>query len=175
MGRANVPVFQVNDGVAFGVHGDVITSVYNAPARLQRSRWLYDRADLAVRGDPGDGFLVFMVILPTSSPPDAETRAENAARMRSLAGHFRRFVTVAIGDTFQATVVRTAMRAISVLQGRSRIHRVFDDVEGGLTCLLEARRERTPLRAEIDAMLRDMYRALGAGESLQGAHGPMPR
>ena len=175
MGRANVPVPQISDGVAFGVHGDVIASVYNAPARLQRSRWLYDRADLAVRGDPGDGFLVFMVILPASTPPDAETRAENAARMRSLAVHFRRFVTVAIGDTFQATVVRTAMRAISILQGRSRIHRVFDDVDAGLSCLLEARSASTPSRSEIDALLRDMYRGLGADERRQGAHGAMPR
>jgi hypothetical protein len=41
------PAFEivVSDGIVFAHAGDTVLIVYAAPARLQRTRWLFDRLD----------------------------------------------------------------------------------------------------------------------------------
>jgi hypothetical protein len=102
-----------------------------------------------------------MVVLPTSDPPDGPTRAENALRLRRLGPSLRRVVTVPIGNAFRVSVVRTVMRAISAIQGRSGVQVVATTVEEGIPRLLELARAKTPTREEIEADLNAMYQALG--------------
>ena len=154
------PAVKTNDGVAFLARGDAITVVYSSPARLHRSRWLYDLADRAAAQNPG-GIVGLMVILPTADAPDAPTRAENSTRMRKLAPAMRRFVTVAIGDDFRVSVVRTVMRALSVLQGKTKVHFVANTAEEGIKRLLEAASASTPGPVQLMQDLQALYRAVG--------------
>ena len=103
----------VNDGVAVAVHGDLVLIVYQAPARLHRSRWLFDLLDEAAAAANPYGIKGLMVILSTADPPDAATRAENVTRLRRLGSGLRVLVTVPIGDVFWVSVVRTVMRKLN--------------------------------------------------------------
>ena len=154
------PEVKTYDGVAFIARGDAVIVVYKAPAKLHRSRWLFDLADRAVAQNP-DGIVGLMVILPTADPPDAPTRAENSVRMRKLAPGLRRFVTVAIGDDFRMAVVRTVIRAISVLQGKSKVHQIVDSAEQGIKRMLEAAGPNTPGPVQLMLDLKAAYQALG--------------
>jgi hypothetical protein len=99
--------------------------------------------------------------LPTADPPDGPTRAENSLRMKKLAPSLRRFVTVAIGDDFRVSVVRTVMRAISVLQGKAKVHLVANTVEEGIRRMLEAGGPTTPGPVQLTQDVQARYRALG--------------
>jgi hypothetical protein len=151
---------QTNDGVALVVRGDTVSIVYQEPARLHRSRWLYDRIDEAVASN-SEGVMAFLVILPTSHPPDGPTRAENTARLRKLGPALRRLVTVPIGDALWINVVRTIMRGMAIIQGNLRVQVVADSLDEGIQALLDAAGPRTPTRAQIEDDLRAMYKALG--------------
>ena len=154
-----VPV-QTNDGVAFATRGDVVYVVYNAAARLHRSRWLFDLTDAVVARSP-EGIIVFMIILPSSTPPDAATRRENVVRMRKFGTALRRCVTVPVGDDLHAAIVRTVMRALGVIQGSGRVQRVENSIARGVNSVLEAAGPRTPTAEELETDLRTMYNALG--------------
>src|SRR5687768_13251249 len=154
------PEVKTFDGVGFINRGDTIVVVYRAPARLHRSRWLYFLADKAAKENP-DGIVALMVILPTADPPDAPTRAENTTRMRKLSPSLRRFVTVALGDDLRVTVVRTVMRALAVLQGKSKVHFVSDTLEDGVALLREAAGPKTPVATQLLQDVEALYQALG--------------
>src|SRR4051812_34653511 len=87
------------DGVAAVARGDVVLIVYQAAGRVHRTRWLFDELDRAAAGSPG-GIRGYMVILSTADPPDAATRAENAARLKKLGAALFLLVTVPVGDVF---------------------------------------------------------------------------
>jgi hypothetical protein len=165
------PEVKTFDGVGFLSRGDAAVVVYRAPARLHRSRWLYYLADRAARDSP-DGIVVLMVILPTADPPDGPTRGENTTRMRKLAPSLRRFVTVAIGDDLRLSVVRTVMRALAVLQGKSKVHFIENTLEDGVSRLLEAAGPKTPGAAELMQDVEALYEALGCGSD--GEDRPTP-
>jgi hypothetical protein len=148
------------DGVGVAGRGDVLLIVYERDARLHRTRWLFDRADEVAAALPG-GMLVYMVVLPTAAPPDAPTRAENVKRLQKIGGALRRLVTTPVGDAFRVSVVRTVMRALSILQGQSRVQFVTSTVDDGLTRLLDAAGPRTPPRSQLVVDLHAVHRALG--------------
>lgn len=139
--------------------------VYEKPARLHRTRWLFDQVDEFVQRSSGD-HIALLIVLPSADPPDGPTRAENKARLRKLGRSLRRIVTVPIGDAFRMTVVRTIMRAIALLQGQARVHFVEDSMEHGVGRLLEAASSATPPAHVIEEDLQAMYEALGARISL---------
>jgi hypothetical protein len=157
------PEVKTIDGVGFLTRGDAIVVVYRAPARLHRSRWLYYLADRAAKENP-EGIVALMVILPTADPPDGPTRAENTTRMRKLAPSLRRFVTVAIGDDLRLSVVRTVMRALAVLQGKSKVHFIENTLEDGVARVREAAGPRTPGAAELMRDVQALYQALDVGD-----------
>src|ERR1700712_1896649 len=109
----------VSDGIAFAHAGDTALIVYASPARLLRTRWLFDRLDeMTARVAPINSLLI---VLPSADVPDADTRAENTLRMGRLRGRLRRVITVVIGDSMRVNLVRTIMRAMFLLQGQSRV------------------------------------------------------
>jgi hypothetical protein len=158
-------MLQVYDGVATFTRGDLVSVVYERAARLPRTRWLFDRIDEFAEGSPGDK-MTFLIILPNADPPDRMTRAENNARLRKLGPSLRRIVTVPIGDAFRMTIVRSVMRAMTLLQGQARTNVVADSVPEGIARLLEARTGATPTARLIEGDLQTMYRALGPSISL---------
>jgi len=155
---------QVNDGVAMVVRGDLVLVVYQAPARLHRTKWLFDVLDKAAAANP-DGIRGLMVVLPTSDAPDAPTRAENAARLRKLGPSIKLMVTVPVGDALWLSIVRTVMRTMHLIEGRSRNQAVMTTIEAGLNRLYEAPGSRTPPRATAVADLDAMHEALGVRTS----------
>jgi len=141
-----------NDGVAVAVRGDVLTVLYKEPARLHRSRWVYDLADRLVERSP-HGIAALMVVLPTSDPPDGPARAENSSRLRKLGPSLRLLVTVPVGDDLSRSIVRSVMRATAVLhRGPSRLL-LSDTLEEGIARLLES---ATPMTPSFDRIADDV-------------------
>jgi hypothetical protein len=150
----------VADGVGVLQRGDTCLIVYQRPARLTRTRWLFDVIDGLVEKTKLD-LLAFLIVLPSAEPPDVPTHQENLARLRKLDGHVRRLVTVPVGDAFKMSVVRAVMRGLNVILGHSGTRFISDSVQEGLSRLLEAKTAKTPPADQIVADLRALYLALG--------------
>jgi hypothetical protein len=150
----------MHDGVAVVARGDTLSIVYASPARLDRTRWLFDRVDrLALTH--ASGILCVMLVLPTADMPDAATRAENSLRLKKLGPALRKLVTVPVGDMLHISLVRTVMRGLSILHGTARSHAIATTVDDGLRKLLEAAGPNSPTLPELQADLRAMCRELG--------------
>lgn len=158
-----------NDGVALIARGDTLSVVYKAPARLHRSRWIYDAADALAAENP-EGILCLLVVLSTADPPDAATRAENTARLRKLGPQLRKLVTVPVGDMLWLRLVRTIMRGMSIIHGQADCHVIASTVDEGLSRLFEGAGPKTPTLAQLEADLSVMCRALGADAPPMRAH-----
>lgn len=144
----------VNDGVAFAHAGDTALIVYASPARLPRTRWLFDRLDeLTARVAPINAL---MIILPSADVPDADTRAENTRRMGKLRGRLRRVVTVVIGDSMRVNLVRTIMRAMFLLQGQARVQSIVCTIDEGVALLREKPTPSMPDALQLMAALREI-------------------
>lgn len=152
---------ETNDGVAVSVAGDVVMSLWQSPARVHRTRWFFDIVDEVAPKHPA-GVVVLLLILPTSSPPDAPARAENSARIRKLNRQIRRVVTVPTGDALFLSVVRTVMRAMFLIQGQSGLQMVEHSPLSGIRRVLEAASVSTPKRPQVEREVRALYAALGA-------------
>jgi hypothetical protein len=151
---------ETNDGVAVSVRGDLVLSLWKEPARVHRTRWFFDIVDEAAAKNP-EGVGVLLLILPTSSPPDAPARAENAVRLRKLGKVIQRVVTVPLGDALFLNVVRTVMRAMFIVQGQARVQIVESSVSSGIGRTLEEASHRTPGRAQVERDVLALYEALG--------------
>ncbi len=151
---------RVEDGVAVSARGDVFLVVYQKAARLHRTRWLFARV-AEYLGQIDGSLTFFMVVLPSADPPDGPTRAENAAQVRRHEARTRRIVTVAIGTAFRASLVRTIMRALAAIQGKSGVHFVSDTIVAGLRRVHEVATEHTPPSTQLFADVRALYTALG--------------
>jgi hypothetical protein len=147
------------DGVAMAQASETALIVYALPARVDRTRWLFDRLDEMLARDD-TRICVFMVILPTADPPDAATRAENDRRLRSMFGRLRRIVTVVLGDGFRLNVVRTVMRAMFIVQRQSHLLLVASTLDDGLCQVLRDAPEQTATRDTLESVLREMCRKL---------------
>jgi hypothetical protein len=160
-----------DDGVGVVFRGDLILIVYQKPARLHRTRWLFDRVDEFVGRSP-DGVVAFMLVLPTADLPDGPTRAENHVRLRKLGNGIRRLVTTPVGDALWFRLVRTVMRAMSIFQGQSKVHFVCETIREGVQKTLEAAGPKTPARAQVLEDLGAIHRALGL--KMVGGAAPRP-
>jgi hypothetical protein len=148
----------VNDGIALIVRGDAMLTLWNAPARLHRSRWVFDQLDVLAAVQPG-GVVGMMIILPAADPPDAATRTENFLRLRRLTGRLRRVVTVIIGDELHQTVVRTVLRLLAIPLGSGRLV-VERSIDLGLIRMCEAGGRATPSHAELQEAAAALYTSL---------------
>ncbi len=162
---------RVFDGIALAAKGDVLLFVYQAPARLHRSRWIYDRAEELAERWPG-GILGLMIVLPSADVPDAPTRMENRSRLRKLRPKIRRLATVPTGDEFRISIVRTIMRTMVWIQGQGSRMPVYGRIDDGLDSLLELRSDATPSRAELEALIGALFRALGLNAPVLAARVP---
>lgn len=152
------------DGVGVLTRGDVVLILYAADARLHRTRWLFEQLRAFAAGHP-QGFLALMVVTPDAAPPDAETRAENNRGMKDLGKNLKRLVTVALGDAFRASIVRTVMRTLVLLQGQSSVHVVAASESEGVAHLLTAATPETPPRSIIESDLATLRTAVQGSQS----------
>jgi hypothetical protein len=150
----------VYDGVGMLLRGDTCLVVYQKPARIERTRWLFDVVANYLLDHDGD-LLAFLIVLPSADPPDARTRQENNDRMRKLGHRIRRLVTLPIGNAFKVNIVRTVMRGLSLLAGHSDTRSIVDTFEEGVDALLEVASERTPKASQIRDDIAAIYQALG--------------
>ena len=150
---------EVHDGVALLFAGDVVLTLWNAPARLHRSRWVYDRVD-EFASKQSNGLLALMIILPTAEMPDGATRAENSTRLRRLAPSVRRLVTVIQGDEFRDTVVRSGLRLMSLPLGAGRVV-VTSNLRDAFAKLSKSAGPHTPPLPELREAAVRLYFALG--------------
>jgi len=149
-----------SDGIGILVRGDFVAIVGKAPARLQRTKKLFDILDEAATSS-SQGIVVMIVILPTADPPDKETREVTSERTNKLGSKLRRIVTIPIGDSFHLSIVRTVMRAMSVIRGRASLDKVTDTIESGIEIALEAKSSLTPSRGQILSDFKSIYNVLG--------------
>lgn len=150
-------LLQSYDGVAVARRGDTALVLWKAPARIRRSRWLFDGLDRMVAEEP-DGILVLMIILPTSAPPDRATSVENAVRVLKLRAAVRRAVVVIAGDSAWQKVAKGVMRAFMPWTP-SRLA-FASTAERGIAKLLEAAGRKTPNKAAIERDLHALYAEL---------------
>lgn len=148
------------DGVASAIAGDVILGLWQRPARIARVRWFSERMDQVAATSP-DGFIVLMLILPSSSPPDAETRAFAKVSMGKHGKKLRRLITVPLGDAFWTNIVRTIMRGMVMITGQSSTHDVVATERLALERLRQAASTKTPPAALLETLVDELFRALG--------------
>ncbi|MFT3924113.1 MAG: serine/threonine-protein kinase [Myxococcales bacterium] len=147
------------DGVALSSVGNALLVLYQAPARLHRTRWIFDHADRLAKRFP-EGISCLMVVLSSANPPDAPTRAENARRFKRLGDSLHTMVTVPTGDSLRLSLVRSVMRAINAAQGTSDKFVISDSVEQGIARLLDGKGPRHFELSSVEAVVRELARAL---------------
>jgi len=150
----------VYDGVGMLFRGDTCLVVYQKAARIERTRWLFDVVENYL-ADHDTDLLAFLIVLPSADPPDAPTRQENSDRMKKIGPRVRKLVTLPIGNAFKVQLVRTVMRGLNAILGRSDREPIADTVDEGLEELLESASERTPSTRQIRDDIRAIYEALG--------------
>ena len=157
------PLVQTHDGVGVVCRGNLALVFYGADARVHRTRWLFDRVDELAARNPG-GIYSLMVVTPNAAPPDAATRAENTKRFGQLDHVLVAMVTVALGDDFKVSIVRTVMRAVILLSRKSGKHMIASTEREGIDRLLQeaAGDARLPSRSVIEADLAALRLALQA-------------
>ena len=142
-------------GVTFATRGDVGMVVWNGDPTLAANKWVIERAktDLMSRFPT---VLLVQIILETAGQPDAETRRYIEEAFKTHLQPARRMVTIPIGGTLAKTIVRTIMRGMIVVAGRSGVIQISATVAEGLDSLYEKASAHTPKRPEIEALLRQM-------------------
>ncbi len=148
------------DGTASVASGDVLIVLNRDPA--DRERWKWQVAELQQLADrTPQSVLYFLLVLPTSSPPDAALRATIQEDLRRLGPKLRKLIVVPLGDGLWVAVVRTMVRATLLLGGRAKQQIVEASIEQGLERVFEFSSPETPLRATLESSIDDLFRVLG--------------
>ena len=157
------------DGVGFLALGDTVLIVWQAAARVERNRWLFDNVDATLAENPG-GIIILQHVLQSSNPPDKPARAENDARVRKLGANLRRLVTVPVGDALWGALVRAVMRALMLVTSSSKALFVASSEEHGVdVALISASRQPADARPRRDrARLRPAVRGARSGARHEG-------
>jgi serine/threonine-protein kinase len=163
-GGTDRPVLRVSDGIAVVEHGDAFIVLWKEPARVERMRWMLDAAERFALGR-SDGFVALVVVLPTSSSPDALTLADCIGRLLELHRVVRRQATVALGGKVWQAVVRSVHRVMGfTMLPRSGSLTLSGTLEEGVALLLEKASHVTPSFEEIVEDLRFLHEALGVAQ-----------
>ncbi len=141
--------------------------MWKAPARIQRFRWLEPFVDSI--GKDYDTFVICQVILSSSDPPDAETRAAARRKFQQLENAMRRLVSVPVGDALWMSVVRTIMRGVAIVSGQRKMQTFAADVSEGIDQILAAGSGHTPPRKELERAIFALCEALDVPRSELGA------
>ncbi len=151
---------QVFDGVASIALGDVLLTLWRAPARQERIHQVTTWAEVLLRETPGS-IAACQFLLPSASPPDGPGRAAARAGLSVVEPRARRLITVPLGDAVWQGVVRTIIRAAVVLSGRAALIKVAANERQAFNSLAQVATDRSPARHELEAGLASLFDALG--------------
>jgi hypothetical protein len=151
---------KVFDGLGATIRGDVLLVLWQAPSRRPRVQWASNQIGEAIKQNP-DGIVVVHLILPTSSPPDKEARAEARMAFERHQKKTRQTITVPLGDAFWTNVVRSIMRGLLLVTGQSAVHQVAASVADAIDRVRASASARTPPAAELTNAVRELFDALG--------------
>jgi DNA-binding CsgD family transcriptional regulator len=151
---------RIFSGATAAVLGDTVLMLWASGATAPR--WAWKRALLEERVAANEsGVLCLSLILPSSTPPDADVRAQMKADLHRLGPQLRRFVAVPLGNSMWMGIVRAVGKAVLFVSGRSSQQTLASSVEEGLTRLLEASSASTPPRHELEEAVAELARLLG--------------
>jgi DNA-binding winged helix-turn-helix (wHTH) protein len=151
----------VGDGVAIAARGDLLSIVWKAPANLARVGWLFDKAEELV-AELRAGFLVLVIVLPTSAPPDYATALEILSRQARFGPRVRRQANVVLGKRLWFTLVANALRAMhGALPARLGAITISATIEDGIARVQERKGRSTPDPVTTRADVGSLCEALG--------------
>jgi hypothetical protein len=150
----------VGDGVACVARGDVLLSLWVAPA--SQPRWrdvVFAQLSRLVERQPA-GVVVVQVILSSSSPPDMRTRAAVQGDLRSLGPRLRGVITLPVGDSLWQGLVRTLVRTMLLLSGHAKTFFVTGSLPQTWQRVQQLAGEATPTTGELRDALDQLCQAL---------------
>jgi hypothetical protein len=152
----------VFDGVAAWSKGDILLTLWEKPARVERVRQVGVWAEALADGLEGD-FAAAQFLLPSAKPPDGPARAEAKRTLDKIGPRARVLATVPLGGGLWQRVVRTIIRAAVLITGWSKVVKVPASHADALRLLASVATERTPPLNELEAGIDALQSALGAG------------
>jgi hypothetical protein len=150
------------DGLAAVAVGNVLLTLWRSSASFERWRgFVMPQLDGIVAAHP-EGIVLVQLILPSSGPPDATTRAALQADLRRLGPQLRRVVTVAIGDSFRQKIVRTIVRTMLLVGGLSKQQRVCATIGEALDAVLADVAPGSLSVGDLNAAVDALYVEIGS-------------
>jgi hypothetical protein len=144
---------KATDDIATAAVGDTLVLLNRRTGTAEGWRsWMFPQIEALLAAHPG-GIILFSVILPNAGTPDRETTAVIQTDLRRIGGKIRRNVVVVLGDAIWISVVRTFIRAIALISGRSREQVFATTIREGLEKVREAAGPSTASRADLEAAL----------------------
>ena len=150
---------QVFDGVASIATGDVLLTLWQAPARRERIRRVTEWTQALTARTPGT-IAACQFLLPTAAPPDPAAVLEAKRGFHAVEQRSRRLITVPLGDALWHDVVRTIIRTGVRVFGRAQLIKVASSADDAFALLGEVSTVHSPGRAELEAALEALYRGL---------------
>lgn len=112
-----------DEAFALAAVGRVLLVLWRGAPTTARLELLAGMTERMIAAHP-DGFFELQVIEPSSPPPDSKVRQGSAAVLRRMGGVARGIAFVVEGDSVRSGIVRTILRALSLLS-RSAVPQRF--------------------------------------------------
>jgi hypothetical protein len=154
---------KVGDGVASVVIGDAMIELWQRPASLPRWKFMMDQRRVLL-AKYEEGFIGVSLILASSSPPDGPLRAIMQEDFRTMGTKLRRMVVVPLGNSIWQSLVRTIVRGILLVSGRSKQQVVASSIAEGITRAMEVAGPATPSRTALREATNALAKALRVDE-----------
>lgn len=156
----------IGDGVVFAGRGDLVVMGWRSAATRSRGEWAMGVLQRYLAQVQGDVVLVLLV-LPTSTPPDAATRAYAATSFGPIEPRCRRLISVPLGNDLWAILVRMVMRGMLIMgwTGWRTRSAVASDVEGALREVGTTRSQQTPTNEAARALLEHVVQLMAPSKA----------
>jgi hypothetical protein len=152
------------DGTAAVAVGDVLISLWLAPANVPLWHWHFAQVEETARRSP-EGVLYLDLILPSSNPPDAALRAIMQADLRRFGPQLRKLIAVPLGDGMWISIVRAIVRGTLLVSGHAKRAAVVATVAEGITLACELASPATPTAQALRGAVTELFQALGIKQS----------
>ena len=148
-------------GTAAVVLGDTVLMLWTAPATLERWSWNAALIDEVGRSH-AEGAQCLSMVLTGSDPPDRLVCRRIRADLSCLGQRLRRFVGVALGDSFRSGAVHAIMRGVFFLSGQSDRLAVAANLQQGFRYILESAGPSTPALSQLELAVSELSRLRAA-------------
>ena len=135
------------------------------PSGMLWRSWLFPRLEALMTKYP-EGIRLMVVVLPDTPVPAPSERARVQGDLRKHSSQIRKQVTVILGDSMRASIVRAIMRTMLFLSGQSKNMAFTATIRGGIDALLESSGPNAIPRAQFIAAVEELLPALGVSRDL---------